>query len=95
LTPDAPTGLTLKKTVHSAHAVFMCFVFIEEQTATLTLCNKPIGSALFCDITQCIVVIFTDVSGQPISPIFKDPALEDGTDRLSQHVGKELPLYTA
>jgi len=30
----------------------MCFVFIEEQTATLALCNKLIGSAIFCDM-QC------------------------------------------
>ena len=34
----------------------------------------------------------TNVSG-PISPIFKHPlTLEDGTDRLSQNVDKELPL---
>jgi len=29
------------------------------------------GSALFWVITQRVAVIFTDVSGQPISPIFK------------------------
>ena len=41
----------------------------------------------------------TDVSGQPIGPIFKGQAvqdnyltLEDGTDRFSRNVGAELPL---
>ena len=45
------------------------------------------------------MVIFTDVSGQPIDPILKGHeyfsfrffALEDGTDSLSRNVGKELP----
>jgi hypothetical protein len=34
----APTGLTLKKR-HSAHAVFICFIFISEQTANSVPCN--------------------------------------------------------
>jgi hypothetical protein len=43
----------------------------------------------------------TDVSGQPIGPIFKGQVvfafldylmLEDGTDRLSRSVGMELPI---
>jgi hypothetical protein len=33
---------------------------------------------------------FTDVSGQPIGPIFTSP--EDGTDWLSRNVCKKLPL---
>jgi len=28
-------------------------------------------TALFCNITQRVVVIITDVSGQPVGPIFK------------------------
>jgi hypothetical protein len=34
----APTGLTLQN-LHSAHTVFMCFVFISEQTTTYALYN--------------------------------------------------------
>jgi hypothetical protein len=65
-------------------------------------------SAIFWDITQRRVVIFTDVSGQPLGPIFKGQevqeenlffldflTLEDGTDRLSRNVGKGLPLDAA
>jgi len=41
--------------------------------------------------------LFADVSEQPIGPIFKVKdclALEDGTDRLSRNVGKQvLDLY--
>jgi hypothetical protein len=47
-------------------------------------------SALFWDITQCIVVIH---SGQPIGPIFKGQEVQEGTDWLPRNVGKELPLY--
>jgi hypothetical protein len=45
------------------------------------------------------VVIFTDVSGQSIDPIFKGQAvqgyltLEFETDILSQNVNKKLPFY--
>ena len=55
-------------------------------------------------ITQRRVVIVTDVSGQPIGPIFKVKKSrsflqmlthKDGTDRLSWNVGTELPLYAA
>jgi hypothetical protein len=34
----------------------------------------------------------TDVSGQPIGPVFK---AEDKADKLSQNVGTESPLYAA
>jgi hypothetical protein len=58
-------------------------------------------SALFSDITQCRVLSFTDVSGQPIDPIFKGQdvffdflTLEDGIDRLSRNVAKRLPFDT-
>jgi len=44
----------------------------------------------------------TDVSGQLIGPIFNGQGfwdrfltLEDGTDRQSRIIGKELPLYAA
>jgi hypothetical protein len=51
-------------------------------------------SSLFWDVTQRLLVV-TDVSGQPIGPIFKGQegstlTLEDGTDKLSRNV--ELPL---
>jgi hypothetical protein len=49
-------------------------------------------SALFWDITRRRVVMFTDVSGQGIGPIFLDfLTLEDGTDTLSRKIGKQLP----
>jgi len=47
---------------------------------------------------------FTDVSGHPIGPVFKDVLnlrmesihnLEDGIDRLSRNVSKQLPIYAA
>jgi len=46
-----------------------------------------------------MVVLYTDVSGQPIGFIFKDQAedclsLKNGTDMLSRNVGIELPSYT-
>ena len=47
------------------------------------------GSSLFWDIMHRRLVI-TDVSGQPLGPIFKGQAnstLEDGIDRLFQNVG--------
>jgi hypothetical protein len=54
-------------------------------------------SVLCRDITQRRVVIFTDVSGQRIGPIFKGPEEQqnfwtpkDGTDTLSRNVGKGL-----
>jgi len=38
----------------------------------------------------------TDVSGQPIGPIFKGQAVRrDGTDRLSQNAGTDLLSYSA
>jgi hypothetical protein len=41
--------------------------------------------------------LVTDISGQPISPIFYLECLtiEDGTDSLSQNVGNELPINAA
>jgi len=55
-------------------------------------------SELFWDITQCIVVIpyrcFGDNLSVPSSSV-KIFTHEDGTDRLSRSVGKELQLYTA
>jgi hypothetical protein len=48
-------------------------------------------SSLFWDITHRTLVV-TDVSEQPIGPIFKGQAvrclnLEDGNDKLSRNVG--------
>ena len=55
-------------------------------------------STLVWDITQCIVVIpyccFGDNLSVPSSRV-KILTHEDGTDRLSQSIGKELPLYAA
>jgi hypothetical protein len=49
---------------------------------------------------QCLTV-FTDVSGQPIGPVFKGQTvlhlvllyLEEGTDSLSRNVGNKIPFY--
>jgi hypothetical protein len=62
--------------------------------------------ALFWDITQRRVLIFTDVSAQDISSIFKGQevrdillldslTIQDGTDTLFRNVGKVLPLDAA
>jgi hypothetical protein len=36
---DAPTGLTFNNSTFCPHSVFMCIVFISDQTAIFTLCN--------------------------------------------------------
>jgi hypothetical protein len=41
---------------------------------------------MFCNLTQRRILVFTDVLGQPIGPIFNG----QWTDRLSQNVGKKL-----
>jgi len=57
--------------------------------------------ALLCCYAAYIRSFFTDVSGQPICSIFKGQeilhflTIEDGNDRLSRNVGRELPLYAA
>jgi hypothetical protein len=52
-------------------------------------------SALFQDITQSIV-IYTDVSGQPIGRIFKGQEIqEESLDTLSRNVDRDLPVYAA
>jgi len=45
--------------------------------------------SLFCDVTQHRLTLVTDVSGQDVGPIFKDPAIQEDclTDRLSRNVG--------
>jgi len=52
--------------------------------------SKYLRIAPYWAVTQRVVVIPSDVSGQPIGPIFKGK--EDWTDRLSRNVGKELQL---
>ena len=48
---------------------------------------------LFWAIMQPIVVFHTDISEQPISLFFKgQDELGEGTNKLSQNIGKELPL---
>jgi hypothetical protein len=53
----------------------------------------------FWVITQPVVVIFIDVSGQFIGPIFKDQdgtdKFEDRTGKLYRNVDKILPLLAA
>jgi hypothetical protein len=52
-------------------------------------------AALFWNITQNIMAIFVDVSGQPIGPIFNVLDflhLEVGTDNLSRNFSTDLPL---
>jgi len=66
----------------------------------LELCTKlNMRTMLFWAIMQQVVAV-TDVSGQPISPIFKVKypsflTLADGTNRLYQHIGRELLSLTA
>jgi hypothetical protein len=53
-------------------------------------------SVLIRDFTQRrVIVVFTDVSGQTVGPVFLLGllALEDGADRLSRNVGTKVPLY--
>ena len=38
-------------------------------------------------------VVVTDVSGQPIDPIFMGHAAQEGTDTLSRNVGQKLPIF--
>jgi len=55
-------------------------------------------TALFWAITQQVGQTLTDISGQPVGPTFKGQEefiLEDGNDRLSRNVGKELSLLAA
>jgi hypothetical protein len=58
-------------------------------------------TALFWVIMQRVVVIFTDVWGQPVGIIIRVPEFkipfeflnpEYEADKLSQNIGKELPL---
>ena len=52
--------------------------------------------ALFWAFTQGVVVIPYRRFGKLIGPFFKrQETLEDGTDRLSRNVGKELSLHAA
>jgi len=45
-------------------------------------------SSPICEVTQRILVV-TEISGQPVGPIIKGHEVrENGTDRLSQNVGK-------
>jgi hypothetical protein len=52
-----------------------------------------------CALLRYYVALNTDVSGQPIGPIFKGQevflTLEDWIDRLPRNVGTELPLNAA
>jgi hypothetical protein len=51
---------------------------------------------LFWAIMQPAVVFHTDISKLQISPFFKgQDELGEGTERLSQNVGKELLLLAA
>jgi len=44
------------------------------------------GSSLFWDVTQRILVVVIDVSVHPIAPILDCWTLDDETDRLSRNV---------
>jgi hypothetical protein len=56
-------------------------------------------TALVWVIRQRVVARPTDVSVQPVGPTLQGQEffliLEDGTDMLSQNVGKELPVLAA
>jgi hypothetical protein len=58
----------------------------------------------YFDFTHHRMAIRSDVSRQPICPVFKGQVvqqvldclnIEDGTDMLSRNVGTDLPLYAA
>ena len=53
--------------------------------------GEVLRTALFWAITQRVVVIFTDVSGQLIGPIIRVKE----SDRLSRNVGTKLPRLAA
>ena len=48
----APRGLTLQNSTFCPHAVFMCFVWISEQTAIISLYN--INWLVFINETECV-----------------------------------------
>jgi len=54
--------------------------------------------SLLCCYEVQVKYLFTDVSGQPVSPIFKGQAifdLENGTDKLFWNVVEQLQTYVA
>jgi hypothetical protein len=53
-----------------------------------------VTSAFFWVVMQRTLVV-TDVSRQPVSPIFNMQSLEDENYRLSQNVRHKLPMYGA
>jgi len=65
------------------------------------LCRDLLSSEILCSVYGPFI---TNVSEQPIGPIFKGQeiledfdilTLEDENDRLSRNIGKELPLQAA
>lgn len=56
-------------------------------------------SSLFWLVTECMLVIVTDILGQPVGPIFKGQAvkeeciLEDGTNWMSWNFSKQTPTH--
>jgi hypothetical protein len=58
---DVPTGLTFKNSTFCPHSVFMCIVFISEQTATFVLCDInrllliTVMESVYCsELTGCL-----------------------------------------
>ena len=56
---------------------------------------QRLRTALFWNITQRIVVIPDRRFGTTFRSHFQGASLENGTDKLSENVGKELPLLAA
>ena len=49
---DVPLGLTFRNSTFCPHSVFMCIVFISEQTATFVLCD--INRLLFITVMESV-----------------------------------------
>jgi len=58
-----------------------------------------VGSSFLWLVTECMLVIVTDILGQPVGPIFKGQAvkqewiLKDGTNWMSWNISKQTPTY--
>ena len=74
-----------------------CFVLKYYHTILCRITH--LRCAFFWDVTRCKVLIhyrrFGTIYRSPSSRVEEFLTLEDGTDRLSRNVGKELALYDA
>ena len=78
----------------SAFEVEMAIEKLKKRPSSGASSVRQKRTALF-QVVMRQVVVLTDVSRQPVGPIFKDLnswILKDRTDRLSWNVGKKLPV---